>query len=139
MSSTDPRSGLIYGWGAGFQGWDAEMDANLLLLGQAGFHLSVKDRDLTAPPGRRGLGRHLHRRRNRDRRLGRPRRGDRRVQRDRLHLLYPAHRLGRLYRGRGEARRPMPVAPGPRASRCERNDRTLIRGAHALPFHSNSF
>ena len=56
MSSTDPRSGLIYGWGAGFQGWDAEMDANLLLLGQAGFHLSVKDRDLTAPPGGEASG-----------------------------------------------------------------------------------
>jgi Protein of unknown function (DUF2793) len=47
---TDPRSGLKRGWLV-TDNYAAEMDANLLLLGQAGFHLSVKDRDLTAPPG----------------------------------------------------------------------------------------
>jgi hypothetical protein len=51
MASTEPRSGLKYAWGTGFNGWGADMDANLLLIGRFGFHLSVKDRDLTAPPG----------------------------------------------------------------------------------------
>jgi len=50
-ASTDPRTGIKYGWGTGASGWGPENDANLLFLGQAGVHLSVKDRDLTAPPG----------------------------------------------------------------------------------------
>jgi hypothetical protein len=50
-ASTEPRSGLKYGWGLGESGWNTQMDANLLWLGRFGVHLSVKDRDLTAPPG----------------------------------------------------------------------------------------
>lgn len=50
-ASTEPRSGIFYGWTVGESGWGAKMDANLLSVGRFGFHLSVKDRDLTAPPG----------------------------------------------------------------------------------------
>lgn len=50
-SSTEPQSGIKYGWTLGESGWNAEMNANLLFLGRVGFHLSVLDRDLTAPPG----------------------------------------------------------------------------------------
>lgn len=47
----EPRSGLQYGWNLGENGWNSGMDANMLLLGRFGFHLSVLDRDLNAPPG----------------------------------------------------------------------------------------
>lgn len=50
-SSTEPRSGLKYGWSLGESGWNAEMDANLKSVGRFSYHLSVKDRDLAAPPG----------------------------------------------------------------------------------------
>ncbi|MBK7804304.1 MAG: DUF2793 domain-containing protein [Chloracidobacterium sp.] len=50
-SSTEPRSGLKYGWSLGESGWNAEMDANLTGIGRFAYHLSIKDRDLTAPPG----------------------------------------------------------------------------------------
>ena len=50
-SSTEPRSGLQYGWNLGENGWNTGMDANLLSIGRFAYHLSVKDRDLTAPPG----------------------------------------------------------------------------------------
>ncbi|HEX7128595.1 MAG TPA: DUF2793 domain-containing protein, partial [Rhodanobacteraceae bacterium] len=50
MASTEPRSGLKYAWGTGFNGWGDDMNANLLLLGRFGFHLSVKDRTTTTPP-----------------------------------------------------------------------------------------
>lgn len=50
-ASTEPRSGLNYGWTLGESGWNAQMDANLLRLGRVGFHLSVLDRDLATPPG----------------------------------------------------------------------------------------
>jgi Protein of unknown function (DUF2793) len=50
-SSTEPRSGIKYGWALGESGWKTEMDANLLLIGRVGFQLSVIDRSLTAPPG----------------------------------------------------------------------------------------
>jgi hypothetical protein len=50
-ASTEVRSGLKYGWGTGASGWGSEMDADLLQIGRVGFHLSIKDRDLTAPPG----------------------------------------------------------------------------------------
>jgi hypothetical protein len=50
-ASTEPRSGLKYGWTLGESGWSADMSNNLLRHGRFGFHLSVKDRDLTAPPG----------------------------------------------------------------------------------------
>ena len=49
MASADPNLGLIYGWTLGESGWNTGMDANLKRLG-ALISLSVKDRDLTAPP-----------------------------------------------------------------------------------------
>ena len=49
MASTDPNLGLVYGWTLGESGWNTGMDANLKRLG-AVVGLSVKDRDLTAPP-----------------------------------------------------------------------------------------
>lgn len=54
-ASTEPRSGLKYGWAIG-DNFAAEMDANLLLVGRVGMHLSVIDRDLTAPPGTPAAG-----------------------------------------------------------------------------------
>lgn len=50
-SSTEPRSGLKYGWSLGESGWNTDMDANLNAIGRFAYHLSVKDRDLTTPPG----------------------------------------------------------------------------------------
>ena len=50
-SSTEPRSGLKYGWSLGESGWNTEMDTNLKSVGRFAYHLGVKDRDLTAPPG----------------------------------------------------------------------------------------
>lgn len=55
-ASTEPRSGLKFGWDLGESGWNVDMDANLLRLGRFGFHLSVKDRDLTAPPASPSAG-----------------------------------------------------------------------------------
>lgn len=55
-ASIDPRFGLYYGWALGESGWNTGMDANLLKIAQAGVHLSVKDRDLTAPPGSPAAG-----------------------------------------------------------------------------------
>lgn len=55
-ASTETRSGLFYGWSLGESGWNAQMDTNLLRIGRFGFHLSVKDRDLTAPPGTPAAG-----------------------------------------------------------------------------------
>lgn len=49
-ASTEPRSGIFYGWSLGESGWNAQMNTNLQRIGQVGFHLSVKDRNLTAPP-----------------------------------------------------------------------------------------
>jgi hypothetical protein len=49
MPLTDPNLGLAYGWTLGESGWHTQMDANLKRLG-AIVCLSVKDRDLTAPP-----------------------------------------------------------------------------------------
>lgn len=49
MPQTDPNLGLAYGWTLGESGWNTQMDANLKRLG-AIVGLSVKDRDLTAPP-----------------------------------------------------------------------------------------
>ena len=50
-AQTEPRSGLKYGWALGESGWNNEMDANLKAIGRFAYHLSVKDRNLTAPPG----------------------------------------------------------------------------------------
>jgi len=55
-AQTEPRSGLFWGWNLGESGWKPGMDANLLRLGRFGFHLSVKDRDLGAPPGSPAAG-----------------------------------------------------------------------------------
>jgi hypothetical protein len=55
-ASTEPRSGLSYGWALGENNWKDAMDANLLKIGRVGFHLSVKDRNLTAPPGAPAAG-----------------------------------------------------------------------------------
>lgn len=49
-ASTEPKSGLKYGWAVG-DNFKNDMDANLLKIGRIGFHLSVKDRDLATPPG----------------------------------------------------------------------------------------
>ena len=54
-ASTEPRSGLFYGWALGENNWKEGMDANLLHIGRFGFHLSVKDRDLTTPPSSQRL------------------------------------------------------------------------------------
>lgn len=55
-SSTEPRSGMSYGWSLGENNWNTGMDNNLLFLGRFGTHLSVIDRDLTAPPGGESAG-----------------------------------------------------------------------------------
>lgn len=49
-ASTEPRSGLKHSWTLGETPWNEDMDANLLRIGRFAFHLSIKDRDLTAPP-----------------------------------------------------------------------------------------
>ena len=49
MASVDPNLGLSYGWTLGESGWKDGMDANLKRLGAVA-GLSVKDRDLGAPP-----------------------------------------------------------------------------------------
>lgn len=49
-ASTEPRSGMSYGWTLGENSWNTGMDNNLLWLGRFGVHLSVKDRDLATPP-----------------------------------------------------------------------------------------
>lgn len=55
-ASTEPRSGLFYGWALGENNWNTGMDANLLRLGRFGFHLSVKNRTQTAPPATPSAG-----------------------------------------------------------------------------------
>lgn len=48
-ASTEPNSGIKYGWDLGESGWNLEMDSNLKKIGRV-MQLSVIDRDLTAPP-----------------------------------------------------------------------------------------
>lgn len=55
-ASTEPRSGLSYGWTLGENNWNTGMDNNLLWLGRFATHLSVKDRDLSTPPGSPATG-----------------------------------------------------------------------------------
>lgn len=50
-ASTEPRSGLSFGWSLGESNWNTGMDANLLSIGRFAYHLSVKDRNLSSPPG----------------------------------------------------------------------------------------
>jgi hypothetical protein len=49
-AKTEPRSGLRYGWDLGDGPWKDEKDADILWMGRVGMHLSVLDRNLTAPP-----------------------------------------------------------------------------------------
>lgn len=52
MASTlDPRGGIYYGWDLGESGWQPQMDANLKRISRVALHLSVLDRNLSAPPG----------------------------------------------------------------------------------------
>jgi len=55
-SSTEPRSGIKFGWSLGESGWNTDMDNNLLSVGRFAYHLSVKDRDLATPPGSPAAG-----------------------------------------------------------------------------------
>lgn len=48
--TTEPRSGLVYGWAIG-DNFKPDMDNNILSHGRFAYHLSVKDRDLATPPG----------------------------------------------------------------------------------------
>lgn len=54
-ATTEERSGLTYGWDEG-DNFKPGMDANILSIGRFGLHLSVIDRDLTAPPASPGAG-----------------------------------------------------------------------------------
>lgn len=51
-AQTETRSGLglQHSWPLGESGWDTGMNANLLAIARFGVHVSVKDRDLAAPP-----------------------------------------------------------------------------------------
>jgi Protein of unknown function (DUF2793) len=56
-ASTEPRSGLSYGWTLGESNWHTGMDANLLKVGRLGVpNLYVLDRHLAAPPGSPAAG-----------------------------------------------------------------------------------
>lgn len=55
-ASTEPRSGLSFGWNLGENNWNTSMDANLLSIGRFAYHLSVKDRNLATPPGSPAAG-----------------------------------------------------------------------------------
>lgn len=55
-ASTEPRSGLFFGWSLGESNWNNGMDANLLSIGRFAYHLSIKDRDLATPPGSPAAG-----------------------------------------------------------------------------------
>lgn len=55
-ASTEPRSGLSFGWSLGESNWNTGMDANLLSIGRFAYHLSIKDRDLATPPGSPAAG-----------------------------------------------------------------------------------
>ena len=48
---TGPRNGMQHSWALGEPGWNTGMDANMKFADNFGMHLSVKDRDLAAPPG----------------------------------------------------------------------------------------
>lgn len=55
-ASTEPRSGMSFGWTLGENSWNTGMDANLLWLGRFGTQLSIKDRDLATPPASPAAG-----------------------------------------------------------------------------------
>lgn len=55
-AQTEPRSGIFYGFDLGEDGWNDEMDTNLLLLGRLVAGGGVLDRDLTSPPGSESAG-----------------------------------------------------------------------------------
>jgi hypothetical protein len=50
-AKTEPRNGIQHTWDLGENGWNVGMDANLLKIGLVGMHLSVLDKDTSAPPG----------------------------------------------------------------------------------------
>lgn len=50
-ATTAPRNGIQHSWTLGESSWNTGMDANLKYLDNVGCHLSIKDRDLAAPPG----------------------------------------------------------------------------------------
>ena len=49
-STTGPNLGMVHSWASGEDGWDTGMNANLKKL-DAIVQVSVKDKDLNAPPG----------------------------------------------------------------------------------------
>ena len=55
-ASTEPRSGLSFGWSPGESNWNIGMDNNLLSIGRFAYHLSVKGRNLATPPGSPAAG-----------------------------------------------------------------------------------
>lgn len=55
-STTEVRSGLKYGWALGESGWNTAMDDNLKSIGRFAYHLSVKSKTTTAPPGSPAAG-----------------------------------------------------------------------------------
>lgn len=55
-ASTEPRSGMSFGWTLGENSWNTGMDANLLWLGRFGTQLSIRDRDLATPPASPAAG-----------------------------------------------------------------------------------
>lgn len=50
-AKTEANSGFRYGWDSGESGWGSQRSNDINALGQAGVHLQIKDRHLTAPPG----------------------------------------------------------------------------------------
>jgi hypothetical protein len=50
-ATVGPRCGINHSWTLGESSWNTGMDANLKYLDNVGCHLSIKDRDLTTPPG----------------------------------------------------------------------------------------
>ena len=55
-AQTENRSGLLYGWNYGENGWNVGMDANMLHIGRFGFHLSVISRGVLIAPETPGVG-----------------------------------------------------------------------------------
>lgn len=52
MSATlQPKAPIYSNFDLGESGWDSEMNGSLYAIAHIGFHLTVLDRDLTAPPG----------------------------------------------------------------------------------------
>lgn len=54
-SSLEPRGGLYYGWSAGENGWDTQVDANWNRIG-AIMQIGVADRNLNTAPTSPAIG-----------------------------------------------------------------------------------